>query len=55
MRQETQDRNPDYPSGDRSIHAVRLLDFKKRSFLKSPAATAKTFENRYKMQYHACT
>lgn len=52
MRHETQERNPGYPSG--SIHAVRLLDLKK-SFLKSPAATAKTFENRYKMQYHQCT
>lgn len=40
VNHETQERNPDYPSGDRSIHAVRLLDFRK-SFSKPPAATAK--------------
>lgn len=54
MNQNTQERNPDYPSGDRSIHIVRLLDFRK-SFSKPPAATAKkktTSENRYMYTKH---
>lgn len=54
MNHETQEKNPDYPSGYRSIHAVRFLDFRK-SFSKSPAASKRKTNTRKNISsYRTC-